>query len=204
MKDASWPNSSPASSAKSQPQIRQRASPKIWPESSTSWSRKRAASKSVNRTPTTTPITTTTAAAATTTDRGSGPFTSSIECSARSWAAIPCHRNYLRPAKEEPPKWPRPCPTWRDLSGLSSKRDPYKNITLHFRHAHEIVSRDSPYKHTQKYSLYLMSISRTKKKKKNILIIIYFEFGSKWNLLWPLAIKRMDPLLVKGIIVLFL
>jgi hypothetical protein len=66
------------------------------------------------------------------------------------------------------------------------------------------VSRDSPYKHTQKYSLYLMSISRTKKKKKNILIIIYFEFGSKWNLLWPLAIKRMDPLLVKGIIVLFL
>lgn len=176
MKDASWPNSSRASSAKSQPQIRQRASPKIWPESSTSWSRKRAASKSVNRTPTTTPITTTTAAA-TTTDRGSGPFTLSIECSARSWAAIPCHRNYLRPAKEEPPKWPRPCPTWPDLSGLSSKSDPYKNITLHFRHAHEIV-RDSPYKHTHTQKiLSLPDVYITNEKNKIILIIIYLDLN---------------------------
>ena len=110
MRDASWPNSSHASSVKSQPQIRQRVNPKIWPVSSISWSRKHAVSKSANRTPITTRQITTTAT--TTTDRGSDPFTSSIECLARSWAAIRCHPNYLRPAKEEPPfKWARPCPT---------------------------------------------------------------------------------------------
>jgi hypothetical protein len=36
------------------------------------------------------------------------------------------------------------------------------------------VSRDSPYKHTQKYSLYLMSISRTKKK------YIYLDYYLFW------------------------
>ena len=36
MRDASWPNSSHASSVKSQPQIRQRVNPKIWPVSSIS------------------------------------------------------------------------------------------------------------------------------------------------------------------------